>query len=116
MNKRYIGSEYENKACDYLNNQGYKVIERNFRTYRGEIDIIAKDGEYLVFIEVKYRSKKNYGYSAEAVNIHKQKVIYRVAEGYISLHKEYEGKPCRFDVIAFDEDNMTHIENAFGGI
>lgn len=116
MNKRQLGSDFEEKACDYLTKQGYSIIERNFRTHKGEIDIIAKEGDCLVFVEVKYRSGDKYGYSAAAVNSHKQKIIYRVAEGYLSYHKEYQNKPCRFDVIAFDCNNMTHIKNAFGGI
>lgn len=116
MNKRQLGNDFEDKACEYLKCLGYIIIERNFRIYKGEIDIIARDGECLVFIEVKYRSGNSFGHSVEAVNIHKQRTIYRVAEGYLLYHKEYQNKPCRFDVIAFDNSNLTHIKNAFGGM
>ena len=70
---------------------------RNYRNKKGEIDIIAKDNNVLVFVEVKYRQNKSYGYSSEAVNTRKQMIIYRVAEGYLTYNKEYYGMPCRFD-------------------
>ncbi len=116
MNKRQLGTDYETKACNYLESEGYVIIERNFRTYRGEIDIIASDGETLVFTEVKFRAKNSFGYSAEAVNVHKQNIIYKVAEGYLKLHPQFGNRPCRFDVIAFDGNEITHIKNAFGGL
>ena len=116
MNKRQLGTDYEDKACAYLMNKDYKIIERNFRTYNGEIDIVAKDGQTIVFVEVKYRRKNSFGYSAEAVNIHKQKVIYKVAEGFLCKYYPHHVPPCRFDVIAIDKDEITHIINAFGGL
>ena len=105
MNKRQLGTDYEDKACEYLKKKGYKIKERNFRAHKGEIDIIAEEDQYLVFVEVKFRAKNSFGYSAEAVGIHKQKVIYKVAENYIALHPEYIEHPCRFDVIAIDNGN-----------
>ena len=116
MNKRQLGTDYETKACNYLESEGYVIIERNFRTYRGEIDIIASDGETLVFTEVKFRAKNSFGYSAEAVGIHKQRIIYAVAENYLALHQKYRESPCRFDVIAIDNNVINHITNAFGGL
>lgn len=116
MNKRQLGNDYEVRACKYLEEQGYTIIRRNFRIHKGEIDIIAEDKDCLVFVEVKYRGGYGFGYSAEAVDIHKQRIIYRVAEAYITLNKKYNGKQCRFDVIAFDDENLTHIKNAFGGL
>ncbi|MBQ2745673.1 MAG: YraN family protein [Lachnospiraceae bacterium] len=116
MNKRQLGTTYEDKACEYLEQKGYKIIERNFRAYKGEIDIIAKDGQYLVFVEVKFRAKNSFGYSAEAVGIHKQRIIYAVAENYLALHQKYRESPCRFDVIAIDNNVINHITNAFGGL
>lgn len=116
MNKRQLGTDYEDMACKYLQNKGYIILERNFRSKKGEIDIIAKDNDVLVFVEVKYRRNNSYGYSAEAVNNKKQTVIYRVAEAYLAYRKEYYGMPCRFDVIGFDSDKLNHIKNAFGGM
>lgn len=116
MNKRQLGTDYEERACKYLKSIGYEILCKNYRNKKGEIDIIAIDNDTLVFVEVKYRQSKSYGYSAEAVNTKKQMTIYRVAEGYIAYKKEYYCKPCRFDVIAFDEDRINHIKNAFGGM
>lgn len=116
MNKRQLGTNFEKEACDYLKKKGYKIEECNFRAYMGEIDIIAHDNDCLVFVEVKYRNTNSFGYSAEAVGVHKQKIIYRVAQNYLSMHPQYMSKPCRFDVVAIDNSEITHIENAFGGL
>lgn len=67
MNKREIGREYEGKACHYLESKGFRIVARNFRCRQGEIDIIGYDGEYLVFLEVKYRARSSSGHPAEAV-------------------------------------------------
>lgn len=116
MNKRRLGTDYEGKACEYLKGNGYEILCRNFRSKKGEIDIIALDNDVLVFVEVKFRQSNTYGYSSEAVNLKKQTVIYRVAEGYLSYNKQYEGMTCRFDVVGFDNGKITHIKNAFGGM
>lgn len=116
MNNRQLGNDYEISACEYLEKQGYRIVERNFRIHRGEIDIIALDDDVLVFVEVKYRRKNSFGYSAEAVGIHKQRIIYAVAENYLALHQKYRESPCRFDVIAIDNNVINHITNAFGGL
>lgn len=115
MNKRKLGNDYEDKACEYLKSIGYKILERNFRSKKGEIDIIAKDGETIVFVEVKYRQSNIFGYSVEAVGFKKQMVIYKVAESYLNYTKRVE-VPCRFDVIGFDNEKINHIKNAFGGM
>lgn len=112
-NKRQTGTSYEIKAEEYLIQKGYKILERNFRNRGGEIDIIAKDGEYFCFVEVKYRRTNDYGSPLEAVNYHKQNQIRKVANYYLMKNKLSEWTPCRFDVIAFVGDEMTHIENAF---
>ena len=111
--KRQIGAFYECKAEQYLREKGYKILEINFQNRNGEIDIIAKDGEYFCFIEVKYRTTKRYGHPLEAVDIRKQKQIRKVAMYYFMKNKLSEWTPCRFDVIAFVGEEMTHIENAF---
>ena len=116
MNKRQLGTDYEDKACEYLSKIGYEILDRNFRSRKGEIDIIARENSTIVFVEVKYRQSKAYGYSTEAVDTKKQMIIYRVAEGYLSYKKEYFGMPCRFDVIGFDDGRINHIKNAFGGM
>jgi len=112
-NKRQIGTYYEVKAEEYLLQNGYKILESNFRVRSGEIDIIAKDGEYFCFVEVKYRTTNNYGNPLEAVDFRKQNQIRKIAGIYLVKNKLTEYTPCRFDVIAFEGDKITHIKNAF---
>ena len=113
INKRQLGQEKEEMACLYLENNGYKILENNFRCKIGEIDIIAKKDMCLVFVEVKYRSSNKYGYSIEAVNKKKQITIRKVAEFYVTTRYKKSDIMCRFDVIGIDGDNITHITNAF---
>ena len=112
-NKRQTGTSYEIKAEEYLLQNGYKILERNFRNRSGEIDIIAKDGEYFCFIEVKYRTTNDFGNPFEAVDYQKQNPIRKVANYYFMKNKLSEWTPCRFDVIGFVGEEMMHIENAF---
>lgn len=102
----------ENVAVNYIIEKNYIVLERNFRAFTGEIDIIAeKDGE-IVFIEVKYRNNIKNGYPREAVNKAKQKKIKNTALAYIEKYGMSE-KNFRFDVIEILGNNIEHIENAF---
>lgn len=114
MNKRSIGSLYEQKAASYLESKGVRILERNFRCRSGEVDLIAKDGKYLVFIEVKYRHlNRGAGGAAEAVDLKKQRIISRVANFYLMFHCRKEDTPCRFDVVAFDGEEICWYQNAF---
>lgn len=113
QNKRQTGAAYELKAEEYLLGNGYKILERNFRNRSGEIDLIAKKDGYICFVEVKYRTTSAYGSPLEAVDDRKQNQIRRVANYYLMKNKLSEWTPCRFDVIAFEGEKMTHIENAF---
>ena len=112
MDKRKEGSKYEDAAAEYLENAGYKILERNFYTHFGELDIIAwKDG-IIVFVEVKYRKSLKRGHPLEAVTKTKQQRIFKSAVYY--LYKEgKENAACRFDVIGILDGSVTHIENAF---
>lgn len=112
-NKRQTGTFYELKAEQYLREKGYKILETNFQNRIGEIDIIAKDGEYFCFIEVKYRTTGEYGHPLEAVDVRKQNQIRKVAMYYLMKNKLSEWTPCRFDVIGFVGEEMMHIENVF---
>lgn len=113
MNKRAVGTAYEKLAGMYLEQQGYEILEYNFRCRMGEIDIIAKDGAYLVFVEVKYRSSSRTGSPLEAVDARKQRIISKVASYYCLMHGCGEGKPCRFDVVAINGEEYSLIKNAF---
>ena len=113
-NRRSTGAAYEQAAGYYLEQLGYEILEYNYRCRRGEIDIVAKDGEYLVFCEVKYRSDDQKGSPLEAVVARKQKAIFRCALFYLT-EKHLGEVPCRFDVIGIEGTRITHIKNAFSG-
>ena len=113
MNKRTIGSDYENKACEFLETQGFSVLERNFRCRQGEIDIVAREGRYLVFVEVKYRATSARGTPISAVNYRKQRKISSIALYYLTKNAYPETTPCRFDVVGISPGEVVHIRNAF---
>lgn len=113
MNKREIGTFYEQKVGAYLEKQGYKILEYNFRCRTGEIDIVAKDGRYLVFVEVKYRRSEERGNPLEAVNRKKQCVISKTAAYYCLTHGYGDTAPCRFDVAAVLGNEIKLVKNAF---
>lgn len=115
QNRREIGTKYEEKAVALLEEQGYLILERNYRNRYGEIDIIARKEEMLVFVEVKYRSHQDYGDPLEAVGWQKQRRICRSALYYCSRQGVGMDIPCRFDVIAIygGDQSICHIENAF---
>ena len=112
-NKRIVGKKYEDMAAGYISELGYKILERNYRIKSGEIDIIAKDGDYIVFAEVKYRKNNNYGTPFEAVDYRKQNRIRHVALAYIYKEGLPESTPIRFDIIGIIDENITLIKNAF---
>ena len=114
--RRLFGDWGEDAATLFLKNHGYKIIQRNYRTRRGEIDIIAVDGETTVFIEVKSRKSRNYGAPYEAVTQRKQQQILRVAQQYLVKNGGLD-QSIRFDVVSVesgDKFSVEHIENAFG--
>ncbi|MCI9105893.1 MAG: YraN family protein [Lachnospiraceae bacterium] len=111
-NKRDIGKRYEELAADYLCKKGVEILERNYRNHTGEIDLIGRDGECLVFIEVKYRRNRKNGEPAEAVTAKKQQHIRRTAQYYLYSHRCGD-VPCRFDVISILGNRIDWITNAF---
>ena len=113
-----LGGYGEQVAAAYLHQQGYTLIERNFRCPLGEIDIIAKKGRNLIFVEVKTRRTVLFGAPQEAVGVRKQRQLIRVAQWYLKREGTARQHP-RFDVIAIlsqkgKAPEVTHIENAFG--
>ena len=102
MNKRKTGAVYEEKAAAYLKEKGYRPL--------GEIDLIAEESGYLVFIEVKYRRTSRLGTGEEAVNTKKQRRILGAARWYLMEHGMHL---CRFDVAAINGTEITLIRNAF---
>ena len=116
-NKKTIGNNAELIAKEFIKTKGYIIITSNFRSKFGEIDIIASDSNYLVFIEVKYRKSLKNGLPREAVNYKKQNRIIKTAQYYLMINNLYD-KNCRFDVIEIFGDienpKINLIKNAFG--
>ncbi len=117
MNKRLYGGLYEEIACDYLIDEGYKILERNWHySNRGELDIVALDPnrfgeEYLVFIEVKAREESLIA-SLNALSFHKIKQLRKLAKAYLNFKKlkELETNIC-FDFIAISRGKLEHLKN-----
>lgn len=112
-NKRKIGAQKELLAADYLQKQGVKIICRNYYFHGGEIDLVVKDREYLVFVEVKFRKNHSYGFPAEAVTKAKQKTLLRGARQYLYQNHLPSDTPCRFDVISMEGEDIVWIVDAF---
>lgn len=113
QNNRQLGTEKESLAADYLVRRGARILERNYRCRQGEIDLIFRHGEYLVFGEVKYRKSQTAGMALEAVGLAKQKRICRVADYYRAVHGLGDGTNVRYDVIAIQGERVSWIPNAF---
>lgn len=116
MNRRQTGAAYEELAARWLSDRGYEILDRNFYCRHGEIDLVARDGRYLVFIEVKYRRDTQSGHPLEAVGIYKQKRIARAAVYYCHSHRILDSQACRFDVISILGNEIEHVKNAFESI
>lgn len=113
MNKREVGTAYEQKACTFIEEEGMEVVETNYRTRIGEIDIIARDKEELVFLEVKYRKDRSHGGAEYAIPRSKQRTIIQVAKVYIKMHHLPMNSFYRFDAVLIDGEEITHIRNAW---
>ena len=112
-NLRAKGTSYESRAAEFLRSKGYEILEMNYRCRIGEVDIIARDGSYLVFVEVKYRRSANKGLPVEAVGFAKQKKISSVASYYLMTHNGRDDTSVRFDVVAILGDEIQLFANAF---
>ncbi|GFO56581.1 UPF0102 protein [Geomonas sp. Red276] len=111
------GEVGESIAATYLEGQGFKVVERNFRCVCGEVDIVARDGRTIVFVEVKCRNNRLYGPPQLAVTPFKQRQISKAALVWLSKRKLFDAE-ARFDVVAIvlhkhDLPEIEHIKNAF---
>lgn len=117
-NLRRRGQQAEALAAHYLEQRGYRLVARNVHIGRlGEIDLIAYDGEVLVFVEVKARSSVRWGLPEEALTPRKRRFLMRAARAYLVLNG-IEHTPCRFDVVAIDlwthPPQIRLYQNAFG--
>jgi len=114
------GAEAEVTARTYLEARGLRTITRNFRTPRGELDLVMRDGETLVFVEVRYRATRAFGLAQETVGHRKQSKLVTAAQYYLRTRPGDAGRPCRFDVVALhgspagdNRDDIEWLKNAF---
>lgn len=112
-NKRNLGTQKEELAASYLQEQGAEILAKNFYFHGGELDLVVKDGEYLCFVEVKYRKNTRYGYPEEAVTPAKQRKILQGARVFMYQKHLPMDTPCRFDVVSIYQEKITWIQNAF---
>lgn len=113
-----IAKTGESLAVTHLKTRGYEILAQNYRAMRGEIDLVAQDGDCIVFVEVKTRRTLKFGLPQAAVTAQKQRQISKVALAYLQTHNLFDA-PCRFDVIAIHLSpqlevlKFEQIENAF---
>ncbi|MCX6571562.1 MAG: YraN family protein [Candidatus Aminicenantes bacterium] len=107
-----LGLRGEEIACAYLEKKKYAIVTRRFRMFRGEIDIVARDGTTLVFVEVKARADDSFGRPEESVTPGKQRQIRKIAQGYLVQNPPAD-VACRFDVISilFGDENAYRLEH-----
>jgi len=113
MHKAGLGKKGENRAVQALEAAGMSIITRNFRSRMGEIDIIALDGETLVFIEVKAWSALGIENLSYSINPKKQGKIIETAKYFLSIYRQYYGRAIRFDVVFVGTEAVTHLASAF---
>jgi putative endonuclease len=101
--RQELGKDGEALACAELEARGYAILERRYRSRHGEIDVIARDGDTLVFVEVRRKSAVGYGFAAESVTRDKQRRIIRMALDYLARAELVDRCAVRFDVVAIDD-------------
>jgi len=117
MNKNttIIGNRAETLACEYLVSKKYKIVQRNYRDRFCEIDIVAKHKDSIVFVEVKYRSRSDFGGAVGSITRAKLKRMHNSAQYWLAKYNEYQNSQPRLDVITvlgdIDSPEVTHIEN-----
>lgn len=113
MNNAYqAGLLYELRAARYVRRRGYRLLNMRYRARDGEIDLIARDGDTIVFIEVKARSAGELGAGVAAVTADKRRRLRHAADAYLS-RKGLRDAPCRFDILEFSRAGIFYMENAF---
>ena len=113
INTRRIGTAHERQAERFLKGKGYRIVARNYRCRSGEIDLIARDGDCLVFVEVRYRTDTGKGHPLETVDARKQRRICKVSDVYRYQNHIGTDTPVRYDVVAVLGGELVHLENAF---
>lgn len=113
MNTARVGQQAEDAAVAYLRNTGYVIIARNVRTPEGEIDIVAREGDTVVFLEVKARRSHRFGSAVAAVDTKKRRRIRESAANFMQFYPQVQLMNIRFDVLAIDSGTYTLLRAAF---
>ncbi len=113
MNRSAVGRSGEDRAARLLESEGLRIVARNFRTRRGEVDIVAIDGETIVFTEVKAWSAYGFEDLERAVDGRKIDRIVETAKIFLALHREYNSMAIRFDLVFIGADGIRHLASAF---
>lgn len=118
--RKKLGNRGEKIAAKFLRKQGYQIIEKNYRSRLGEIDIVAEEDESIVFVEVKTRCSTDFGLPEEALSYDKRRRLSKLALGYLA-HRRIKDTNCRFDVVSIlmDNNRANHIKlikNAFPAV
>jgi putative endonuclease len=107
-----VGATSEDRAVAHLVRRGYRIVERNYRCKVGELDVVARDGAVLVFVEVRSRRSAEFGDALDAVSFAKRRKVSRVAQAYV-VNRRPRFASARFDVIAITGRELVHIEDAW---
>lgn len=114
---RATGSAFEQRACKELEEAGLQLLARNFTTRYGELDLVMRDGDTIVFVEVRQRIGSGFGGAAASITAAKQARLVRTAELWLAAHRQYAQRACRFDVVTYDglgeSAQMNWLRNAF---
>jgi putative endonuclease len=111
MSPSGVGARFEQRALEDLERAGLKLVERNYRTRFGELDLVMRDGDTLVFVEVRYRRNPGFGGGVASVGPAKRGKLTRAAQGFLQTHPKFAAMPCRFDVVAFDGDADAPLQD-----
>ncbi|HET8553466.1 MAG TPA: YraN family protein [Rhodanobacteraceae bacterium] len=107
---RRIGDTYELRARRHLQKAGLAPVAHNYSTRFGELDLVMRDGDTLVFIEVRYRRNARFGGAVASVTARKRERLIRAASGFLAAHPQYADADCRFDVVTFEGDDAARCQ------
>lgn len=107
------GQQAETLACRFLEGQGLRLLRRNWRCKRGELDLVMLDGDTVVFVEVRYRRHSAWGGAIESIDWRKRQRLVTAAQLFLQWEPRWADKPCRFDVVTLGPGQSDWIRNAF---
>lgn len=99
---RAAGDVFEQRACDELERAGLRLLARNYNTRHGELDLVMRERDTVVFVEVRYRVRAGHGDAATSITRSKQDKLIRTAQLWLAAHPQHAQRPCRFDVVSYD--------------